>query len=338
MEVFDVDAEPGAGAVVLGTSRSVRAPTFKGTETRAEVLMYLERLNAVIGAAGLHKQDKRLEGASTMVLGFKDEAYVWFNTYKEENPDEACAYATLRAAFEERFLPTLDRKDIEKLGQELIQRPDEQVANFMDRCVYFIIRMYDELDVDVKTSAAFKAVKEKQILDRFLQGMRPDIKAIVVQHSHETKDRKTFLSKARDAEISLTTARTKAAVAEITAVQQLGEEPKGAESNLDSHLDARIEAIMRRRWEDRPSPDARRGRNNGQNAAGQDRKKNAKCHFCKKTGHYIRECYALKRMEAQNGGQSPQRQGAYQSPQRQGAYGNYQGQPGGQQQIGRAHV
>ena len=165
------DAAPGGGALA-----QLRIPTFYGTEDKASVLAFLDRVETVQG--GHHFDDVRM--ANFVRFAMAGRAVKWLNTVRSDNPDNVLDWTLLRPIFEARWLPPLSHEEAHTLQTALSQTDKLDVRSFWDDCTDVQDRLRNMFPPGVLAADTYPDMKRAMIISRFINGLRPAIRDAVL--------------------------------------------------------------------------------------------------------------------------------------------------------------
>jgi len=270
----------------------------------------------------------------------KDKAARWYDNLRIDDPVTCDNWDLLRPQFEARFLPVLTSADLALLNEESKMTPEMDVMEFYDYCRHIQHRIALTVSEPHRTGihkVAFDEYFNSQLLNRFLQGLRPELREKVL--SQDVKTIPQALEKSKAVEIALRKDKPKLKmIAELTEDQDLSPE----QIQEMEELTQRIEEIRTggdrgrnpfrrpnnrpqngnnppnqgRRWnQSRNSGRNNNGNNNnnngwasnnrssaaqerGQRPAGQD-PRGKTCFLCKQPGHFVANCLQWKKFQAQ---------------------------------------
>jgi len=305
-----------------------RLSSFAGKEDPAEVRAFLRKITTLQGQTGWNPTKM----ANMVAFHLKDKAARWYDNLRIDDPVTCNDWNLLRPLFEARFLPALTSADLATLNEESKMTSDMDVMEFYDFCRHIQHRIALTVSEANRTGihkVAFDEFFNNQLLNRFLQGLRPELKEKVL--SQNVKTIQDAMEKARAVEIALRKEKPKTQViAEVTPAKEPNPEAEIEELML------RIEAIQARNGRSRGQTPFRRSNfrnfsnnnSNGRRWGGNNNNNNNRrnyyprredqttdkgqtnsrqqsnadtttrtCFFCKKPGHFIANCNQLRRLQ-----------------------------------------
>ena len=313
-----------------------RLNTFSGKEDPAEVRAFLRKVTTLQGQTGW----TATKMANMVAFHLKDKAARWYDNLRIDDPVTCDNWDLLRPQFEARFLPVLTSADLALLNEESKMTTDMDVMEFYDYCRHIQHRIALTVSEPHRTGihkVAFDEYFNSQLLNRFLQGLRPELREKVL--SQDVKTIPQALEKAKAVEIALRKEKPK-----LKMIAELSEDNELSPEQVQEmeELTQRIEEIRTgggrgrnpfRRTNNRTpgnnnnnnggygnqSNQGRRwnqGRNSGRNNSwgptnrtpdSQDRgqrpnnqdARNKTCFLCKQPGHFVANCNQWKKLQSQ---------------------------------------
>lgn len=203
---------------------------------------------------------------------------------------------------------------------KLIQKPNEGVLDFYDRCV----RTHGKLNADTpnRQDPVYQATLARSIYFSYLGGMRQDIKGPIMQRPIKPQTAVELRIAAIDVEASNRPARVIQAVeldeavggASMEELQQKLEELKALSGSVEAVIYAKSARGGKKKA---PGAGSRGGA--GRPLTGREGKK---CFYCEKLGHFEADCFAKKNQERTTGGKNTRGTGARRKQTRGGARGS----------------
>ena len=251
------------------------------------------------------------DAAKTKLIG---EAAVWIAgqrkmTNNYPNWNDGAEDTQLRKALKDRFKPKITALEAADAIKGLQQKGDESVSAFFDRCIWAAdVKNSLQFDEEERRAQAYVPIRDNDITMFFVNGMKEDIRELVVGGGESPDNVNDLIARARQVEAAM---RKKAAsVHEVKA--EAGSHEKQADKPKDESLnvaDLKKEISMLR--------------------------SQVKCFNCDRFGHMKRECPMKGKGRGQRkGGQGRgrgqnNRGGQGQSNSGGGGGGRGQGAPGG---------
>lgn len=165
-------ANPPAQPPQLQNQVRVQLPNFDGSLGPAAAVRFIRQVDLMQRAGGL--DENRTAAAFAMAL--QGPAAAWLDRLVLENNNAVNNWAQLKPIFKARFVRILSTYEKVQLMNSLVQRPAEQVAEFLDRC-YMAHHSKDlQLTDEVKQEAGYGAALNRNILDSFVGGLREDVR------------------------------------------------------------------------------------------------------------------------------------------------------------------
>lgn len=301
--------------------RAAQLPLFYGMKAKDTVTAKVLLDRIVRAAAIANWDDARKLNEFYMIL--RERALVWWDSLADSDVDTA-NWNAVKAAFLATYEPKFTAKTNCTNFQELVQRSGEGCHDYFLRVHESFAKMCEakpDTISDVRsaelpagaipaanvTDDQRKALKNEGIKDiekffkhqLFIAGLKEDIRAKVMEAGHENLADSVKL--AVELEIIQQDRRSRVSAVSQSSSENVGVNAVG-HSNMDDPLDdmgdeelAAVNAIRVRLG--RPPFQRRFGFNRGNGKPLRD-KKSIICHYCKKPGHFQRECNSRKAANA----------------------------------------
>lgn len=225
---------PAPAQIVQENTTQLKLANFTGKEDTAGVRAFLANVTAIQGANNYNAARM----AHFVQFALKDDASRWLQVITDETPANAADWDLLRPLFEARFLRPLTSADIHVLSEELKQGADQGVNSFWDQCKFVQMRLKDGFAPAVRNAATFPDVQRTMVLQRFINGVKKEIRDVILKAEIEGQDQVACdrtLALAIKAETALKNERPK--ISQICEVQE-------TESGLDDQTQACLEEAL----------------------------------------------------------------------------------------------
>ena len=299
----DQEDDPGNNDVVVDRRMNLKIPTFSGKENRGAVAAFILKAQTAIAAAGL--ENRPVEAAGYFAHALKGQAFEWFAIRTDTQPELRQDYEALLQAFKDRYLVPLTVTDLQDLKKELKQKEDENVMDFKDRCAYVQKLEMEEIPAADRAVPLFATTRDKYTLQKFLEGLRADIKTPLLQQAAQCENLDDYLAIAKDIEISLNKKKgdkmtTMGEVAQVNTDKLTKEdETKCSLQDVKRAVEEIQTLVVRGRG--RGFMNRGRGTQAGRGMNSQRRGNN--CFFCGIPGHWARDCRKRQTMQRGRGTQ-----------------------------------
>ena len=250
----------------------IQVPQYNPDDKGANALAWLRSVEYCREASGkndqnqYHWSDPILIGVAKIAL--QGKALDWILYESAHNPENFTTWDNFKKHFKERFhmFPTFGEKA--SIIAELRQQPDETCLDFYDRVGNSMDAIFDSYSPEAPNKEAKKEAKQRTIDEIFgaifINGLKDHIKPFVVNQN----------------------------ITELAALKQAAAR---VEANSDKRArSVRKEHLVMQLDEEQINAIQRKGAKKGNSSRFE-----GVCHYCKKYGHMIKDCFARKKAENQ---------------------------------------
>lgn len=202
------------------TSVKSHIDKFSGSGGAIEFLLFQQQVEETKTAGSLTDE----AAASAAVKAFKDpsSAKTWHNRMILQNNKDILQWGTLKPLMLARFCkaPTLGEQ--KKMSDELVQTAGENAADFFDRVALTMSKCDIGLPDTVTKGAGYKTELERKTKDKFLIGLRPNVRNALTGFATATSSMDELLAAALNAEAVLNVGNAGNAAAAAAPIDEIG--------------------------------------------------------------------------------------------------------------------